>query len=298
MANANTGPALSANFRGILWMALTAFLLTVTAALMKGAGQSLPVAEIVCIRMTIGALSMLPWVLRGGLAGIATRRLGGHFVRAVLGIGGFVLYVYAISNMLLANALALAFTTPLWMIIVSRILLGEKAGWPRTIATVIGFGGVLIVARPDVEISLPALAALASAFLISLAMLYIKRLSDTESPEKLAFYVQLFGALFTAPVVALNWQTPTPFDWWVLVAAGLIGTFGLFTQAKAYGTGNPTAVAPVDFIRLPMAVVLGIAFFGELPDVTGFIGMAVVIGAVLFISRRERTARPPANTGG
>ncbi|MBL6927647.1 MAG: DMT family transporter [Rhodospirillales bacterium] len=278
--------ALSANMRGILWMALTAFLLTVTAALMKGAGQALPLAEIVCIRMTIGALSALPWMLRGGLAGLGTHRLGGHFVRAVLGISAFTLYTYAITNMLLANAMALAFTTPLWMIIVSRIVRGENAGWPRAIATIVGFAGVLVIARPDVEISLPALAALTSAFLLSLAMLHVKHLSSTESPEKLAFYVQLFGAVFTAPVMLMDWQTPTGSDWTILLAAGVIGTFGLFGQAKAYSTGNPTAVAPVDFTRLPIAVLLGVLFFGELPDAVAFGGMAIVIGALLFISRR------------
>ncbi|MBT3359001.1 MAG: DMT family transporter [Rhodospirillaceae bacterium] len=286
MAKPAPKEALSANVRGMLWMALTAFLLTVMSGLMKGAGQTLPVAEIVCIRMIIGALSMLPWMLRGGLAGVSTQRLGGHFVRAVLGIAAFVLYIYAISNMLLANAMALTFTTPLWMIVVSRIAFGEKAGWPRTIATLVGFAGILIIARPDVEISTPALAALASAFLLSLAMLYVKRLSNTESPQKLAFYVQVFGALFTAPFVALNWQSPTGWDWTILLAAGFLGTLGLFGQARAYATGSPTAVAPVDFTRLPIAVLIGIFFFGELPNASAFAGMAVVIGALVFISRR------------
>ncbi len=285
---ASTGPraALSANIRGMLWMLLTAFLLTVTAALMKAAGKSLPLLEIIFIRMVIGALSALPLMLRGGFAGLSTQRLGGPFVRALLGIAAFVLYTYAITNMLLANAMALAFTTPLWMIIVARVLHGEKAGWPRTIATFVGFVGVVVIARPDVEISTPALAALASAFLLSLAMLYVRRLSSTETPEKLAFYVQLFGALFTAPVILMNWQAPSPSDWTILVAAGLIGTLGLFGQARAYGTGSPTVVTPVDFTRLPMAVVIGIFFFSEMPDVTAFTGMAIIIGALLFISRR------------
>ncbi|MBC8158169.1 MAG: DMT family transporter [Alphaproteobacteria bacterium] len=285
-ANTNPPAALSANMRGMLWMALTAFVLTVTAALMKAAGQTLPLAEIVCIRMTIGALAAVPGMLRGGWAGMATQRLGGHFVRAVLGIGAFTLYTYAITNMLLANAMALAFTTPLWMIIVARVVRGEKAGWPRAIATLIGFLGIVIIARPDVEISLPAMAALTSAFLLSLAMLYVKSLSSTESPDKLAFYVQVFGAIFTAPVMLMNWQTPTGWEWTILLVAGVIGTFGLFGQAKAYSTGNPTAVAPVDFSRLPMAVLLGVLFFGELPDAVAFSGMAIVIGALLFISRR------------
>jgi drug/metabolite transporter (DMT)-like permease len=284
-------PALSDNVKGILWMLATAFLLTGTAAISKYLGRTLPVVEIVFFRMAVGALVMLPWLLRHGLRGLATRRLATHFWRSILGVGAFVLYIYAVSNMLLANAVALAFSTPLWMIVMSHLMLGERAGLARGLATVTGFIGILVIARPDVEISLPALAALASAFLLSIAMIYVKRLSATESPTKLAFYVQFFGAVFTAPSTALAWQAPSAIEWTWLTVIGVIGALGLVTQARAYAIGNPTAVTPVDFTRLPIAVLLGMVFFGELPDLWAFAGMALIVGAILFISRHERHRR-------
>lgn len=287
-------PPLTDNMRGMLWMLLTAFLLTVTAAMVKQLGHTLPVAEIVFFRMVIGVLFMLPWMLRHGITGIATQRIQAHFWRAVLGIGAYVLYVYAVSNMLLANAVALAFSTPLWMIPVSRAMLGERSGRTRELATVVGFLGVLVIARPDVEISLPALAALVGAFLLSLAMISVKRLSSTESSTKIAFYLQFFGIIFTAPNTALSWQAPTHSEWLILIVLGMIGTMGLVTQARAYGIGAPTAVAPVDFTRLPLAVLLGMVFFGEFPDATAFAGMALIIAAILAISRRER-GRPKSS---
>ena len=201
---------LSDNVRGMLWMLLTAFLLTVAAAQAKQLGQRLPIAEVVCFRMALGFLFMLPWMLRGGIANLATQRLKIHFWRAALGIGSYVLYIYAISNMMLANAVALAFSTPLWMILVSRLTLGERAGWARGLATFAGFVGILIIARPDVEISLPALAALAAALLLSLAMISVKRLSATDSSAKIAFYLQVFGTLFTLPNTVVSWVPPTP----------------------------------------------------------------------------------------
>jgi drug/metabolite transporter (DMT)-like permease len=142
-----------------------------------------------------------------------------------------------------------------------------------------------------VEISLPAMAALASAFLLSIAMIYVKRLSATESPIKLAFYVQFFGAVFTTPSTALAWQAPSAIEWTWLTAIGVIGALGLITQARAYAIGNPTAVTPVDFTRLPIAVLLGMVFFGELSDLWAFAGMALIVGAILFISRHERHRR-------
>lgn len=284
-------PTLSDNLKGILWMLATAVLLTGTAAISKYLGRTLPVVEIVFFRMALGALVMLPWLLRHGPRGLATRRLATHFWRSILGVGAFVLYIYAVSNMLLANAVALAFSTPLWMIVMSHLMLGERAGLARGLATVIGFLGILVIARPDIEISLPAMAALASAFLLSIAMIYVKRLSSTESPTKLAFYVQFFGAVFTTPSTVLAWQAPTAVEWTWLIVLGVIGALGLITQARAYAIGNPTAVTPVDFTRLPIAVLLGMVFFGELPDPWAFAGMALIVGAILFISRHERHRR-------
>ncbi len=281
---------LSDNIRGMLWMLLTAFLLTVAAAQAKHLGQNLPIAEIVCFRMALGVVFTLPWLVRRGIGGLATQRLRTHFWRAVLGIGSYVLYIYAISNMLLANAVALAFSTPLWMILVSRLTLGERAGWARGLATLVGFAGVLVIARPDVEISLPAVAALAGALLLSLAMISVKRLSATESSVKIAFYLQLFGLLFTLPNTVVSWVTPAPAEWLHLLALGVVGTIGLVTQARAYGTGAPTAVAPVDFTRLPLAVILGMMFFGELPEAIAFAGMALILAAIFYISRQERRA--------
>ena len=188
---------LSDNVRGMLWMLLTAFLLTVAAAQAKQLGQRLPIAEVVFFRMALGFLFMLPWMLRRGVSGLATQRLKIHFWRAALGIGSYVLYIYAISNMLLANAVALAFSTPLWMILVSRLTLGERAGWARGLATFAGFAGILVIARPDVEISLPAVAALACRpSACPLAMISVKSLSTTESSTKIA----LLPAGFRHPI--------------------------------------------------------------------------------------------------
>ena len=278
----------SPNFVGMMWMLATAFLLTVAGALMKQLGQTLPVAEIVFIRMLIGILSMIPWAMRVGVRGLATRQLGLHFLRATFGIGAFVLYVYAISNMLLANAMALAFSTPLWMILIARVLTGEVAGLRRGLATVVGFMGILIVARPDVEVNIAALAALGNAFFLCLAMQCVKRLSRQDSSAKITFYLQAFGAVFTLPHTVIYWQWPTVIEWALLIGVGLIGTVGLLCQARAYGTGEATAVAPVDFTRLPMAIVIGILFFQEVPDHWAFIGMAVILAAILYISRHER----------
>ena len=285
---------LSANLRGMLWMLGAASIFTLGSAIIKDLAQTLPLFEIVFFRLVLGALATLPLTLKAGPGALRTRRFGTHFIRALFGIGAFVFYVYAISNMLLANATALAFTSPLWMIPIAWVWLGERAGPWRIGAAMVGFTGVLIIARPDIEISLPALAALAGACLMCLAMILVKQLSTTESPEKMAFYTQALGALFALPPTLLAWQAPNAVELAWLVIMGLISAIGLLCQARAYGTGDPTAVAPVDYTRLPMAILLGVFLFDELPDGTAFTGMAIILAAVLFLSYRERRARKRA----
>lgn len=278
----------------MLWMLGAAFIFTVGSAIIKSLTQTLPLFEVIFFRLAFGALAMLPFMLKHGPAAFKTRRFGTHFLRAVLGIGAFVCYVYAISNMLLANATALAFTSPLWMIPIAWVWLGERVGRWRIGAAIVGFGGVLIIARPDIEISLPALAALTGACLMCLAMVLVKKLSATESAEKLALYTQALGALFTLPPAVLAWTAPNASEWAWLIGMGVMSAAGMFCQARAYGTGEPTAVAPVDYTRLPMAILLGVLFFDELPDGPAFTGMAIILGAVLFLSYRERRARKRA----
>lgn len=279
------------NLRGIMWMFFLAVSSTLLAAATKEVGRTLPAAEIAFFRMGIGALLVMPLMLRHGTAGFATRRIGGHFMRAALGIGGFVLSIYAISHMMLANAMALAFSTPLWLVVLSRLLLGERAGWVRAAATLTGFGGIVLIARPDVEITLAAVAAVAGAFLVALAMIELRKLSTTESTLKLIFYLQAFGALFTAPATILQWQSPDAFTWALLIGLGVSGPIPLVCQARAYTIGEPTAIAPVDYSRLPLAVLLGALFFGELPGPVAVTGMIVVVASILVISYNEHRAR-------
>ena len=277
----------SANVRGMLWMLGAAASLTLVSAVTKELGRTLPISEMVFFRMGFGIFFLVPWMGKVGLAGVATNRLGLHLARALSGLLGLVLYVYAVNNMLLANATALGFSTPLWMIVVSFWWLRERVGIRRGGATVLGFVGVLIIARPDLAIDPAAGAALGSAFIICIAMILVKRLSTTEPAVRIVFYLSVFGVLFSAIPTVFQWVTPSAWELAMLFSTGLGGSVGLYCQARAYGVGDPTVVAPVDFTRLVLACVLGSLFFGELPDMWAFVGMSVILLSVFYISRRE-----------
>lgn len=272
--------------------------LTVMFAIVKQMVRELPVFVVAIMRTALALALMAPWMIRVGLQGLGTQRIGGHFARAFFGTASFVCVVYALSKLLMADAMVLSFTSPLWSIIVSAVILGEIAGPRRIAATLAGFIGVLLIVKPAAGIEPATMIALAGALLTSLAMIALKSLSTTEPPTRIVFYFFLLGTLMLLPPAALTWQTPTlpQFAW--LLGAGLLAAIGQDCLARAYDAAEVTIVAPFDFLRLPVAAVLGFALFDEVPDRLSILGMVVIIAASLYIARRETEARKATITEG
>jgi drug/metabolite transporter (DMT)-like permease len=283
------------NLRGIMWMLAAVVALTLMFAIIKQMVMELPVFVVAIMRSAFALVLMVPWMIRVGPRGLKTDRLGAHAFRALLGISAFVCVVYALSKLLMADAIVLAFTSPLWSIVVSAVILGEIAGARRIAATLVGFLGVLLIVRPHGGIEPATLVALGSALLTSLAMITMKRLSSTEPPTRIVFYFFVFATLILFVPAAVTWQTPTPVQWAWLFGAGLLGALGQDWLARAYDAAEVTIVAPLDFLRLPISAVLGFALFDEVPDRLSILGMIIIIAASLYIARRETrsTASPP-----
>ncbi|MGH6915886.1 MAG: DMT family transporter, partial [Geminicoccales bacterium] len=197
------------NLRGIIWMLMAVTALTAMFAVVKQMAMELPVFVVAIMRTASALMFLAPWMMRVGISGMVTRRPGGHFLRAFFGISSFVCVVYALSELLMADAVVLAFTSPLWSIIISAVMLGEVAGPRRIIATAVGFAGVLLIVKPQLGLQPAMLVALGSAVFTSLAMITMKRLSASEPPTRIVFYFFFFGTLLLLPGAILTWQTPT-----------------------------------------------------------------------------------------
>ena len=276
------------NLRGILWMLLAVTALTAMFAIIKQMVNELPFLVIALVRTLVALVVLSPWLIRHGRAGIATRRLKTHVLRAFFGIASFACITYALGELLLSDAMVLSFTSPLWSIVISALVLGEAIRRDRSLATIAGFVGVVLIVKPQAGIDPAMLIALASAVLTSGAIITMKSLSATEPPDRIVFYFFFFGSLFLLGPAIATWQTPTWPQWGWLLAAGLLGSFGQSFLARAYDAGEVTVIAPLDFLRMPLAAVLGLAVFHEVPDVWSVAGTAVIFAALLFITRRAR----------
>ncbi len=289
-AGATYRPKLN-NLHGVLWMLLAVTALTAMFAIIKQMATELPFFVVALMRTLVALVLFIPWLARVGRSGIATQRLGAHFLRSFFGIAAFACVVYAVGRLTLSDTMVLSFTSPFWSILFSGLLLGEIVRRDRTIATAAGFVGVAMIVKPQGDIDHAMLIALASAVLTSSAIIAMKSLSRTEPAARIVFYFFFFGTLFLLPPALLVWQTPTwqQFGW--LIAAGILGGAGQNFLARAYCAAEVTIIAPMDFLRMPLAALFGFIVFAEFPDVWSAAGTVVIISALLFITRRDARER-------
>jgi drug/metabolite transporter (DMT)-like permease len=114
-------------------------------------------------------------------------------------------------------------------------------------------------------------------------MMKVKQLSATEPPDRITFYFLANGLLIGLLPALATWATPTPIQLALLAAMGAISCIGQMCLTRGYALGQFSKMAPMDFCRLPLAIALGFALFGEWPDVAGLAGMAIIVAASLFI---------------
>lgn len=274
---------LSDDLRGGLWMILGGLCFTIVGVVIKTLGSELPPTVIVLFRHIFALLCFVPIVLREGATLIYTKRYFEHFYRGVFGFLSFYGLVYALPRLNLADVTALTFTAPLWSLMLSVLFLGEPIRPSRWLATAVGFGGMLMIAKPSGQIDWAMVAALGAALFTSLAMMKVKQLSATEPPDRIAFYFLLNGVLLGAPLAAPGWRTPDVRQLIWLAGIGAISFVGQICLSRGYALGQFTKMAPMDFFRLPLAILLGFLMFAELPDTLALVGMAIVVAASLFI---------------
>ncbi len=289
--------ALPPDGQAVVWMLMTSVTFTGMLVLVKflGATYSAPVQTF--FRQLAGAIVLIPFIWRFGLtASFATAAPVALFVRSALAVAGLILAFYSFQKLPLAQANTLAFTRPFWVTLLAAVFLGERPSLVRIAAMFVGFGGVLLIARPDadgVEL-LPALAGLASTMMFAAVMILLKRLTGAHDTLSLLSWSAALGLVFSVGPAALDWTTPTGSDWLLLFGMGGLAVFNQFCFVRAVRIGSPTAIATLDNVRLPMAVLAGYLFFAEVPDPLAYVGMAVVAGAALIASLPQRAAQPPS----
>ena len=252
--------------------------------------MGVPVLQIVWARMAFGAVLTAPLALRAaGPRGLWPERAGIHSLRAVLLILATFLFFAALKFLPIADALAVFFVQPLVVTALSPLVLREHVGPRRWAAVAVGLIGTLIIIRPGLQAFNPGTAlAFGAGCALALYFLLTRRIAGRDAAMVTTFRTSLLGTLIVSALVWLVWQPPTPEQWALFVALGLISTLGHGLIVMAYDHAEASLLAPLAYTEMIMAVAVGWWFFGDFPDIWTFAGVAVLIACALYISARER----------
>ena len=259
-------------FRGILWMLLSSLFYALIYCVVRGLSETFPANQIVFFRAVLGAAFMLPWVLAAGPGTLRTGRLGLYAWRMSFSYLGALGWMYGIAGMPLADASALLFT-----VLMAALWLGERPDARRWAATVAGFAGVLAVLRPGaVEVSAPAVATLAAAAAFAAALIGTKKLTVTENPNAMVFYLYALMIPPSALGALWGWTAPAAADVPLLAALGLCTVGAQQCQTRAFRAAPASLVVIVTYVQMPLIALLSWLLFGQATGPWTWIGAAVI----------------------
>jgi drug/metabolite transporter (DMT)-like permease len=266
-----------------LWMTGSIASFTAMAIAGRKVSAELDTFEIMTFRSLVGIIVVL---ICGGLAGtlgqITRRHLGTHLIRNLGHFAGQNLWLYSLPLISLAQVFALEFTAPLWVILLSPLVLGERITPIRALAACLGFVGILIVARPTPEtLEFGQLTAAMAAIGFAISIMFTAKLTRTETITCVLFYLTTMQAVFGIICAGYDGSFALPswpaVPWLVLI--GLAGLMGHFSLTNALSIAPATVVVPFDFARLPLIALIGWLFYDEPLEMWVGVGALVIFGA-------------------
>jgi drug/metabolite transporter (DMT)-like permease len=289
--------------RGILFVVASILVFSMVNAIVKWLVVRYSVVEIIFFRSSFALLPCLFLIAtHGGMPVLRTRRLHEHITRSALQFVSMMCIFTAFGLMPLADAVAITFSSPLFLTVLSIPLLGEQVRLHRWSAVVVGFVGVLIILPPGGGmLKSGALFALTNAIMNALLTIAIRRMSVTEASTALVFYQTLVTAVIALVLLPLFWTSPSLLDIGLFAAAGLLSGIGQYWWTQAYRFLPAAVAAPFSYTSMVWSLVLGYAVWGDIPTAAVLCGAVIVVASGLYILYREairRTVKPVLASAG
>ncbi len=244
---------------------------------------------IICFyRCLMGLIIITPFVIKNNFQALHTDNMRLQIFRAFINIISMICWFTAIGMMHFEKATALGFTTPLFTTVLAVIVLGEVIRFHRTAALLLGFFGILIIIRPGyVPFEFGTILMLIASFSFSFVLIFVKKLSATDSSLTIIFYHLLYMTPAFFILSLFFWQT---ISFNQLVIFSLMGASGLLSHwclAQAFKMSDTTFVMPLQFTKLIWASLIGLFIFAEQPDIWTWIGGIIIFISVVYITYRE-----------
>jgi drug/metabolite transporter (DMT)-like permease len=284
----NTAAPRAQHLRAAMLMLGSTLFFGLMAVTIKLASATLHTFEIAFFRNFFGLMAALPLLLRHGPGLLKTTQLPRYVVRCAIGIVSMMAGFWAIGHLPLAQAVALSYSTPIFVTIAAVIFLHEQVRARRWAAVVLGFVGVLIIVRPGTAaFSAGTLIALAAAVLSGIVSILIKQLSHTEPADRIVLFTTMLWVPMSLLPALTVWEWPQGIVWLWVIAAGVFGTSGHMLWTRALKLGDVSALTPISFMQLPLVAIAGWLLFQEPLDRWTALGAGVIFAANAYIAHRE-----------
>jgi drug/metabolite transporter (DMT)-like permease len=283
------------NLKAALWMAgwITSFMVMSVAG--RAVLPALDAFQVMELRSAIGFLMLLPLVfLSGGLSAMRTRRPLQHMGRNAAHYAGQFAWFVALGMIPLAELIAIEFTTPFWGALLAVAFLGETLNRRKMSAILLGMLGVLIIVRPSVGAVDPGhVIILAGSVGFAVSIVMVKSLTGTESAVRILFWMLIIQSAFgLVPAIAV-WRSPPAELWPAILVISFTGMFSHYCMARALAHAETMVIMPMDFLRLPLAALVGWVLYGEGFDLFTAAGVSLILAGNLLNVQR-RSVRPAA----
>tara|TARA_B100000686_G_C16781688_1_gene972341 strand:- start:1034 stop:1936 length:903 start_codon:yes stop_codon:yes gene_type:complete len=244
---------------------------------------------IICFyRCLMGLILIMPFVAKNNFKALKSNNFKLQLIRATINIFSMICWFTAIGIMYFEKATALGFTTPLFTTILAVIVLGEVIRFHRTAALILGFIGIIIIIRPGyLPFEFGTLLMLAASFSFSFVLIFVKKLSATDSSLTIIFYHLLFMTPVFFILSLFFWETITLNQLFIFGFMGAVGLLSHWCLAQAFKLSDTTFVMPLQFTKLIWASLIGLYLFAEQPDIWTWIGGIVIFISVVYITYRE-----------
>ena len=239
-------------------------------------------------RCLMGLILITPFVAINNFKALKTNNLKLQIIRALINIFSMICWFSAIAIMSLEKAVALGFTSPLFTTILAVIILGEVIRFHRTSALILGFIGIIVIIRPGyLPFEFGTLLMLVASLSFSFVLIFVKKLSATDSSLTIIFYHLLFMTPVFFILSLFFWENISLNQLFIFIFMGASGLLSHWCLAQAFKLSDTTFVMPLQFTKLIWASLIGLYMFSEKPDVWTWLGGIIIFISVLYITYRE-----------
>ncbi|KPK00114.1 MAG: permease [Desulfobacterales bacterium SG8_35] len=279
---------------GIIYMLLASGCFATMSAFIKAIGQSLPLPELVFLRCLLSLPVLFLFVrLRQRPLVVKAKKL--LLLRTLFGMTAMSGFFFALTRLQFAECIFLGRTQPLFIALLSPLILGEKTPAASWFAIITGLAGVALILQPDVAWSIGAWVAIAAAGSSALAHMLVRRLNATEYPLVIVFNFTVLTCFFACLWSLPYFVVPTRVQWLFLFCVALFASLGQLCMTLAYQHDRAPAVASASYTSVILAVIYGYFIWGEMPHPLTWVGGGlIVIGGLLLLKSRMHVNEPPS----